>query len=740
MKSSYHRNRCCDPCFLCGSKQLRYDHFGALKSGEQRFIIQHFGCEIPESGCMCRAHNREAQRHKCNPEYIPAWKKDKGSQHATAQMQCIYPNCKATSFHEKIIVPSPEMQPQFSEVLKAQQQVTVCETHYQYVYRQLHAQNPCAGCGARPKFRQAAYTRHSPDANTISQYLNERTGFDGSVTATDTLCKLCYDMHLVILQHIEKQANAPHIQFQSKISMWETKLKDETVSELTRAILATVLFVAKNFQQGRALLLPHCVRVFLDNYPPAKDSDDLHLELGDGTIKFSSRWLLHQLITYLQPYMNYKSVINKIGTLLYPHDSNLLKCLSLALHDSYTGGLSLDNEEFPLPARQTNDVCVVREAADVLNYTVQEEIRKVKEQTKDLTKFNVMESIENINPLLWEFICLCTRSVRDRERSGHSSSDDKHTKTIRRYFLLCTMLFATNSSCDTTLHHLLADTVEVCGGSRELIRVLNRLGACVSADTHDRLVTSVAEQQKEKCIWSELSPDTFTVASADNIDFLQRHAAVFWGDQTRSYHGTTIQLVQPIPSLKFSNPASVHQHLPNTTANASQPPSNSASVHLSSQPPSNSASVHLPNTTAIASQPPSNSVSTLAHHTSNLRELRSESLVTPSVTIGSDHPFQPVALQVSAMKRHTSSSPANSPHKHGKVGPKRRRRTVQVSPVKPPSINRSISRAPDKPVVKLEKFLETGSEVESKQGLSKQVFSYTYSRNPHCPCLVQGKY
>ena len=64
------------------------------------------------------------------------------------------------------------------------------------------------------------------------------------------------------------------------------------VSKLTRAILATVLFVAKNFQQGRALLLPHCVRVFLDNCPPAKDNDDPHLQLGDGTIKFSSRWLL----------------------------------------------------------------------------------------------------------------------------------------------------------------------------------------------------------------------------------------------------------------------------------------------------------------------------------------------------------------------------------------------------------------------------------------------------------------
>ena len=125
-----HRSRCCDPCFICGSRQ--------------------------------------------------------------------FSNCKATSLHNKIIVPSAKLQPQFSEVLNAKQPVAICAIHYQYLYRQMHSQSACAGCGAKPKFRQLGYTRHSPDAITISQYLNERTGFDSNFIVTDQFCKSCYDIHLVI--------------------------------------------------------------------------------------------------------------------------------------------------------------------------------------------------------------------------------------------------------------------------------------------------------------------------------------------------------------------------------------------------------------------------------------------------------------------------------------------------------------------------------------------------------------
>ncbi len=163
--SSHHRHRYCGPCFVCGKQQPRYDHYCALTCGEQRFFQQHIGSDIPDDSCLCRAHRTEAKRHRSDPEYVPSWKRDKGSQNV---MKCMYPECATTSSTERVIIPSKETQAVFCEALNLQKTLPLCETHYHRLYRQTHINHPCAGCGAKPKSRQGAYTRHSPDATTVS--------------------------------------------------------------------------------------------------------------------------------------------------------------------------------------------------------------------------------------------------------------------------------------------------------------------------------------------------------------------------------------------------------------------------------------------------------------------------------------------------------------------------------------------------------------------------------------------
>jgi len=113
------------------------------------------------------------------------------------------------------------------------------------------------------------------------------------------------------------------------------------------------------------------------------------------------------------------------------------------------------------------------------------------------------------------------------------------------FYILCLLIYGTNPTQITPMHTIQADVV---GGSHTLIKTLNRLEGLCSTDTHDCFVAQVAEKQQQKTVWDDIPSNVFffTIASAD---ILQCHASVYCGDQKRSYHGTTLQVVRPDPQL-----------------------------------------------------------------------------------------------------------------------------------------------------------------------------------------------
>ena len=71
-----------------------------------------------------------------------------------------------------------------------------------------------------------------------------------------------------------------------------------------------------------------------------------------------------------------------------------------------------------------------------------------------------------------------------------------------------------------------------------------------SEDTHARYVDHVVCHSDST---QDLDLCETVVATLDNLDFLKSNAAVYCGDQHRSWHGTTVQILQPKPPTQRSN-------------------------------------------------------------------------------------------------------------------------------------------------------------------------------------------
>ena len=193
---------------------------------------------------------------------------------------------------------------------------------------------------------------------------------------------------------------------------------------------------------------------------------------------------------------------------------------------------------------------------NLLNHQVHELVNHQKSESRDQSMklaFDVekfVATVRSIAPELWEHVCKLTQSVNERKGRSASVNDSTFSgriKQLHQAYLVSLIIFITNSECNSPFHAVLSDVIESCGGSTELITILNRFGICSSVDTLKRIIHSVSLDRKNAGTRSLLVEKVFTVASTDNVDFLQSSATAYSGDQHRSWHATSIQLVQPMP-------------------------------------------------------------------------------------------------------------------------------------------------------------------------------------------------
>lgn len=404
--SKYHKGRKCSDCALCGHAVSNVTHFETWDVAEKQFVLKHLGKELSSSSCICKAHHTEAKRYCSQNGYIPKWKKRTKSPGSIERvLVCTYPQCSKNNNDTRLIVPSFESQDNIKSALSITEdsslELVLCPKHYTEVHKQLmYPPPPCASCGLKPK-KGTRFIRYCPDTITINQILFENTGSSQRLQNTDKICSHCYKSHTAVLKSMG-DVMVPNEQLESDIAKWEQELS-QTADRLTKGILTTVVYVAKEILPQHAVLLPEASDVFIEAFrassspdlPGVSSSPDLHLDVEEGTIKLTSQWVLSQLLIYLHRYLDYKCIHKRFGTILLRKGGDALLSLSWAM-----GRQRLDIKEASCKPQKpccqaSSEEQILKEAGHMINDLLHKEINKTSEQvpTDDPSSFNIVLSL-----------------------------------------------------------------------------------------------------------------------------------------------------------------------------------------------------------------------------------------------------------------------------------------------------------------------------------------------------------
>ena len=245
--------------------------------------------------------------------------------------------------------------------------------------------------------------------------------------------------------------------------------------------------VGEALLKDTALLLPNVLTFFRQNLKEVTQQCNIESDIVDT---ITPTWLRSQLSSILQPHMAYQCSVKKCGTVLYRYGGDLLHALNVALGQvrNLTQMCSGD-----VQSTEDNVPCNLSEMCISLNNKFHACIKRMLEQDEctvhRLEDINIDSFIQDLD--VWKAICLLTQPLSSNAKRGTEFSN--HLRKVRRCFCLCVLFFSINSQYSFLMHTLITDAIETCGGSSRLQKLLNRLGACASIDTHSRSIQSAKE-------------------------------------------------------------------------------------------------------------------------------------------------------------------------------------------------------------------------------------------------------
>ena len=572
--------------------------------------------------------------------------------------------------------------------------VSLCTQHYQQVYKVLHAtsrSDACKCCGVLARNSKHKNFVSCPDPKRVESFLRDTIAFSDSIEDSNQVCYPCYkffnqmlksDVCMLASDDIVLELKAKKESLEKFVYEFECTMPSEASDVVDCCLYKTALHACELVASDYPFLFPTMYRLFTEYL------SDYDIDCSE--VCTSKSRLLTFLGNEFGELLTSFCVNRSIGTIFHRTKADMHVLLSHSLH--------------------ANSRCTAASQAyhaNLLNHQVHELVNHQKSESGDQSMklaFDVdqfVATVHSIAPELWEHVCKITQSVNERKGRSASVKDNTFTgriKQLRRAYLVSLIVFITNNECNSPFHAVLSDVIESCGGLTELITILNRFGICSSVDTLKRIIHSVSLDRKTAGTRSLLVEKAFTVASTDNVDFLQSNAAVYSGDQHRSWHATSIQLVQPMPNtVCHSEHSTVARRLFST---AGEPITTTTSAIIASQHPAQP---------RIVETTPAKKLHSLLIRK---RTERSGPIVSPLRSTRSPHTKR--ARTFSEAAKHHSEDVSD----------------MEVGSIRQPMPSNA-SSAPS--TIQLESFLVTASEQSAVDNLNETLFNYVLMKEASAP-------
>ena len=439
--------------------------------------------------------------------------------------------------------------------------ISLCREHYNTLYTALKGTPVCSCCGIKQN-RSKFINRRCPEPDTINPYLQEISDGHHNLTSDDYICFACYKYFRAILTKLEQGQARPVLNGIDQPSL--AKVKSCIATQITtigqqNVNLAdylelnawfTAQHIADYLGNDQVMLFPDIYNDFKERVTTKSLTYTSIANVQNKDIP-SKRWLLARLHNFFESKLIVECRHRRHGSLVYLEGCDHLTAISSLLAKLKTNPSTKNTEMCDSTLKTPEDDLAqsTTRIDDCLHKQARKLVAAFRDNPNKFLTFNIETFEEELDPLLIKFVRALTESVRGKKHSLFlDESTTKKTKNIRQLYVLSVLLYITDTTCSMPLHTLIAEAVLCHSGSHELVRILNRVGACASLETAKRLSTLVVHNLIGRGILPELVQNTLTVVSIDNIDTLQPHSMVSTTDATRSWHGTSVQCMQPMPN------------------------------------------------------------------------------------------------------------------------------------------------------------------------------------------------